>query len=54
MRKKKKRYNFAKAITVGRRSESGKILNEFYDKLVLIWGGSPTTQPLRFGVSFLS
>ena len=24
---------------------------EFYDQLVLIWGGSPATEPLAFGTS---
>lgn len=44
------RQRFSKAITSGRRSGSGKIVLEFYDELVKIWGGSPATEPLPFGV----
>ena len=45
------RQGFAKAVTVGTRSGSGKIVFEFYDKLSEIWGGgSPSTEPLPFGV----
>ncbi len=35
----------------GSRSGCGKIVFEFYDKLVKIWGGSANTEPLSFGVS---
>ena len=45
------RQNFAKAVVAGRRSGSGKIMYEFYDKLVLIWGGSANTEPLPYGVT---
>ncbi|CAB4014619.1 Hypothetical predicted protein, partial [Paramuricea clavata] len=34
----------------GRRSGCGKIVFEFYDELVVIWGGSAATKPLEFGV----
>ena len=45
------RQNFAKAVVAGRRSGSGKIVYEFYNKLVLIWGGSANTAPLPYGVT---
>ncbi len=44
------RQNFARAVTSGTRSGCGKIVIEFYDDLVLIWGGSPSTEQLPFGV----
>lgn len=44
------RQNFSLAVTSGRRSGSGKIVFEFYDELVVIWGGSAATRPLEFGV----
>ena len=43
------RQNFSKAVTTGTRSGSRKIIYEFFDKLVTIWGGS-NTKPLQFGV----
>ena len=46
---KEVRQNFSSAITSGRKSGSGKIVLEFYDELVQIWGGSPSTEPLPFG-----
>ena len=46
--------NFANAITTGRRSGSRKIVMEFYEELVKLWGGSPTTKSLTFGVSLNS
>ena len=43
------RQNFAKVVFAGSRSGSGKIVYKFYNKLVLIWGGSAnTTEPLFF------
>ena len=45
------RQNFSIAVTTGRRSGSGKVVLDFYDELVQIWGGSPTTQPLSCGTS---
>jgi len=45
------RQNFSIAITNGRRSGSGKVVLEFYDELVQIWGGSPATEPLSCGTS---
>ena len=44
------RQNFSKAVTAGTRSRSGKIVYEFFDKLVTIWGGSANTKPLERGV----
>lgn len=44
------RQKFSTAVTSGRRSGSGKIVMEFYDTMVLIWGGAPSTEPLPFGV----
>jgi hypothetical protein len=45
------RQNFSIAITSGRRSGSGKVVLQFYDELVKIWGGSPATEPLSCGTS---
>ena len=45
------RQNFAKAVVAGSRSGSGKIVYEFYNKLILIWGGSANTKPLPYGVN---
>ena len=44
------RQSFSKAVIAGTRSGSGKIVYEHYDELVMIWGGSPATEPLSFGV----
>ena len=44
------RQNFSKAVTTGTRSGSGKIVYEFFDKLVIIWGGSANTKPFEFRV----
>ena len=45
------RQNFSIAVTTGRRSGSGKIVMQYYDELVKIWGGSPATAPLSCGTS---
>ena len=45
------RQSFSKAVVAGSRSGSGKIVYEFYDKLIQIWGGSANTAPLSFGTS---
>ena len=45
------RQNFAKAFTAGIRSGSGRIIDEFYDDLKVILGGSATSKPLSFGIS---
>ena len=44
------RQKFSNAVTSGTRSGSGKMVMEFYDVMVKIWGGSPATEPLQFGV----
>ena len=46
------RQSFSKAVHVvsGSRSGSGKIVYEFYDKLITFWGGSAGTEPLSYGV----
>lgn len=46
--------NFCQVITTGTRSGSGKMLMQFYDLMVQIWGGSPATEPLPFGVQSYS
>ena len=45
------RQNFSKAVVAGSRSGSGKIVYEFYDKLIQLWGGSANTEPLPYGVN---
>ena len=45
------RQSFSRAVTSGTRSVSGKIVYEFYDRLIGIWGGSANTAPRSFGVS---
>ena len=44
------RQDYSKAVTCGRRSGSGKIVLEYYDDLTWLWGGSPSTEPLPFGI----
>ena len=44
------RQSFSKAVVSGSRSGSGKIVYEFYDKLITLWGGSAGTEPLSYGV----
>ena len=46
------RQNFSKAVTAWTRSRSGKIVYEFFDKLVTICEGSADTKPLQFGVQY--
>ena len=41
---------FSNAITRGSRSGSGKLVMEFYDTMVQIWWGSPSMEPLPFGI----
>ena len=45
------RQSFSKAAVSGTRSGCGKIVFEFYEKLVTIWGGSANTEPMSFGIS---
>ena len=47
---KELRQKFGNAVTMGTRSGSGKLVMEFYDVMVKIWGGLPSTEPLSFGV----
>ena len=47
---KELRQGFSNAVISGTRSGSGKLVMEFYDTMVQIWGGSPATEPLPFGV----
>ncbi len=42
--------NISKAVTTGTRSGSGKTILDFYNKLCPIYGGSPATEPLPYGV----
>ena len=44
------RQNFSKAVVSGSRSGSGKIVYEYYDKLISLWGGSANIEPLDYGV----
>eukprot|EP00794_Sanderia_malayensis_P014422 gene14422-biopygen11518 len=44
------RQNFSRAVVSGRRSGSGKLVFEFYDELVKIWGGTSAVEPLSSGV----
>ncbi|XP_046848039.1 uncharacterized protein LOC124441607 [Xenia sp. Carnegie-2017] len=44
------RQNFGTAVTNGKRSGSGKIVFEFYDRLAKIYGGSASASPLSIGV----
>ena len=45
------RQSYSKAVVSGRRSGSGKLIYEHYDKLVQIWGSTPNVSPPKFGVS---
>lgn len=47
---KELRQGFSHAVVTGTRSGSGKLVMEYYDVMVQIWGGSPATEPLPFGV----
>ena len=44
------RQKFSEAIISGRRSGSSKIVIEFYDQLVHIWGGAPASEPMPSGI----
>ena len=50
MQKIKELRRFSNAVTAGSRSSSGKLVMELYDTVVQIWGGSPSTEPLSFGI----
>ena len=47
---KELRQKFTQAVTNGTRSGSGKLVAEFYDDLIKIWGGTGSTESLPFGV----
>ena len=47
---KELRQGFSNAVTAGSRSGSRKLVLEFYDLMVQIWGGAPSTEPLPFGI----
>ena len=44
------RQRFSTAVTTRSRSGSGKIILEYYDKLILAWGGSAAVEPLNYGI----
>lgn len=44
------RQNFSKVVVLGRRSGSGKIVFEYYDKFVILWGGLVLFEFFVFGV----
>ena len=44
------RQDYSKAVVSGTRSGSGKIVLQYFDELASIWGGSPATEPLSFGI----
>ena len=46
---RKRRQSFSLAVISGSRSSSGKLVMEYYDALVGIWGGSASTEALKFG-----
>ena len=45
------RRGYSKAVLNGTRSGSGKVVYEYFDKLVLIWGGSASAEALSYGIS---
>ena len=47
------RQTFTQAVFEGRQSGSCKILTTHYDELVQIWGGSPASEPLSYGVNLM-
>ena len=44
------RQDYRNAVNKGTRSGSGKIVQDNYDPLTDIWGGSPSTTSLSFGI----
>eukprot|EP00112_Aurelia_sp_Birch-Aquarium-sp1_P021635 Seg5878.1 transcript_id=Seg5878.1/GoldUCD/mRNA.D3Y31 product="hypothetical protein" protein_id=Seg5878.1/GoldUCD/D3Y31 len=46
---KELQQKFSHAVTAGSRSGPGKLVLEFYDDVVNIWGGSASTEPLQYG-----
>ena len=45
------RQNSSEAVTIGRRSGSGKITINYSNELVKTWGGSPASETLSYGSS---
>lgn len=43
------RHDYRAAVSRGTRSESGKLVQDNFDLLTEIWGGSPATTSLPFG-----
>ena len=50
VRKRDLRQNFSKAVVAGIKNGSRKIVPQHCNKLVQIWGGSASTEPLSFEV----
>ena len=44
------RQDYRNAVNRGTRSGSGKLVQDNYDLLTEIWGGSPATTSLSFGI----
>ena len=44
------RQDYRSAVNKGARSGSGKVVQDNYDLLSDIWGGSPSTTSLLFGI----
>ena len=44
------RQDYRNAVNKGTRSGSGKVVKDDYDLLTDIWGGSPSTTSLSFGI----
>ena len=44
------RQSFSTAVTAGKRSGSGKIVCQYYDSIMSLWGGCAYIKPLSFGV----
>ena len=44
------RQNFSSAVVSGRRSGSGKIVLQHYDRLAQIYGGTASSEPILAGV----
>jgi hypothetical protein len=48
------RQNYRKAVTEGRRSGSGKVVCDNWDKLKNIWEGSPATVSIQNSISSIN
>ena len=47
----KEKIRANKAVINGTRSGSGRVVQEYYDKLSEIWKGSPVTEKLKCGIA---